>query len=85
MSGLHHNPETWGLSRVGALPWGSLWQRYHDTRDGLLKALECLILGNHCRCRGCLNIALLFSHYLEQLGVLESMVPDYCPYFFHFL
>ena len=54
-------------------------------RDGLLKTLECLILGDHCRCRGGLGFALLFGHDLEQLRVLKSLVPDYCPYFFHFL
>ena len=63
---------------------GSLLQRYHDTRDGLLETFACLVLGGHGRCLGSMRLALLFGHYLEQLGVLKSLVSDYRPYFFHF-
>ena len=84
VSGIRPNPETWGLFRVGARPWGSLRQRYHDARDGRLETFECLVLGNHGRCRGSLRLALLFGHYLEQLSVLKPLVLDYRPDFFHF-
>ena len=77
VSGLRHNPETWGLSRVDALLLGvsvttvPQRSRWYPGSSGVLRSERSLLLPR----RPVLRFAVWTLP--EQLGVLESLVPDY--------